>query len=309
MENRSGETNNPQNSAENAFDYAAADITNELPRSDMLQHPAGEPFQSTFEEKNPKKLNFFNKIGRMNPQKRAVLLVRIFIIIAFSVLFAVYCVKNRANFEIDSLAVSAVSLAAFTAVLIAAVPQIIKVFSGDDAQLAPSGIEKANGKTFLKIVLAAFVLRAALTIFGMIVFYCLNPKFQGSLLNLWQTAWTKVNTDAPHYCSIAENWYASTGEDSLLIVFFPMLPLLMRGLNLLTHNSFVSAQIINTLASCSAAGVLYLTLRPLLGEKKARLAPFIWLMLPGSIFLNSGMTEPLFMLFTVLCFYALQKKK
>ena len=88
-----------------------------------------------------------------------------------------------------------------------------------------------------------------------------------------------------------------------------MLPLLMRGLNLLTHNSFVSAQIINTLASCSAAGVLYLTLRPLLGEKKARLAPFIWLMLPGSIFLNSGMTEPLFMLFTVLCFYALQKKK
>lgn len=32
-------------------------------------------------------------------------------------------------------------------------------------------------------------------------------------------------------------------------------------------------------------------------------------MLPGSIFLNSGMTEPLFMLFTVLCFYALQKKK
>lgn len=309
MENRSGETNNPQNSAENAFDYAAADITNELPRGDMLQDPAGEPFQSTFEEEKPKKLNFFNKIGRMNPQKRAVLLVRIFIAIAFSVLFAVYCVKNRANFEIDSLAVSAVSLAVFTAVLIAAVPQIIKVFSGDDAQLAPSGIEKANGKTFLKIVLAAFVLRAALTIFGMIVFYCLNPKFQGSLFNLWQTAWTKVNTDAPHYCSIAENWYASTGEDRLLIVFFPMLPLLMRGLNLLTHNSFVSAQIINTLASCSAAGVLYLTLRPLLGEKKARLAPFIWLLLPGSIFLNSGMTEPLFMLFTVLCFYALQKKK
>ena len=85
MENRSGETNNPQNSAENAFDYAAADITNELPRSDTLQDPAGEPFQSTFEEEKPKKLNFFNKIGRMDPQKRAVLLVRIFIVIAFSV--------------------------------------------------------------------------------------------------------------------------------------------------------------------------------------------------------------------------------
>lgn len=94
MENRSGETNNPQNSAENAFDYAAADITNELPRGDMLQDPAGEPFQSTFEEEKPKKLNFFNKIGRMNPQKRTVLLVRIFIVIAFSVLFAVYCVKT-----------------------------------------------------------------------------------------------------------------------------------------------------------------------------------------------------------------------
>lgn len=220
MENRSGETNNPQNSAENAFDYAAADITNEMPRGDMLQDPAGEPFQSTFEEEKPKKLNFFNKIGRMNPKKRAVLLVRIFIVIAFSALFAVYCVKNRANFEIDSLAVSTVSLAVFTAVLIAAVPQIIKVFSGDDAQLAPSGIEKANGKTFLKIVLAAFVLRAALTIFGMIVFYCLNPKFQGSLLNLWQTAWTKVNTDAPHYCSIAKTGMLQPAKTDCLSCFF-----------------------------------------------------------------------------------------
>ena len=63
MENRSGETNNTQNSAENAFDYTAADITNELPRGDMLQDPAGEPFQSTFEEEKPKKLNFFNKIA------------------------------------------------------------------------------------------------------------------------------------------------------------------------------------------------------------------------------------------------------
>lgn len=117
----------------------------------------------------------------------------------------------------------------------------------------------------------------------------------------------KVNTDAPHYCSIAENWYASTGEDRLLIVFFPMLPLLMRGLNLLTHNSFVSAQIINTLASCSAAGVLYLTLRPLLGEKGTPCA--LHLVDAARLdFLNSGMTEPLFMLFTVLCFYALQKR-
>ena len=82
----------------------------------------------------------------------------------------------------------------------------------------------------------------------------------------------------------------------------------MRGLNLLTHNSFVSAQIINTLASCSAAGVLYLTLRPLLGEKKARLAPFIWLMLPGSIFLNSGMTEPLFIFHRALLLCAAKKK-
>ncbi|HAY20105.1 MAG TPA: hypothetical protein DCY17_04850, partial [Clostridiales bacterium] len=237
MENRSGEANNTQNSAENAFDYAAADITNELPRSDMPRDPAGEPFQSHFEEEKPKKLSFFNKFRRMNPQNRAVLFVRIFIVIAFSALFAVYYAENSAKFEIDSLAVSAVSLAVFAAVFIAAVPQIIKVLSGDDAQLAPSGIEKANGKTFLKIVLAAFVLRAALTIFGMIVFYCLNPNFQGSLLDLWQTAWTKVNTDAPHYCNIAENWYVSTGEDRLLIVFFPMLPLLMRALNLLTHNS------------------------------------------------------------------------
>lgn len=98
MENRSGETNNLKIPPK-AFDYAAADITNELPRGDMLQDPAGEPFQSTFEEEKPKKLNFFNKIGRMNPQKRAVLLVRIFIVIAFSRAVAVYCVKNPCKFR------------------------------------------------------------------------------------------------------------------------------------------------------------------------------------------------------------------
>ena len=60
MENRSGETNNPQNSAENAFDYAAADITNELPRGDTRQ---ANRFNRRLKKKNRKSLTFSIKSG------------------------------------------------------------------------------------------------------------------------------------------------------------------------------------------------------------------------------------------------------
>ena len=88
----------------------------------------------------------------MNPQKRAGAFgAHIHHNCSFSsAVRCVLCPKTVANFEIDGLVVFGSVACRFTAVLIAAVPQIIKVFSGDDAQLAPSGIEKANRKTLPK---------------------------------------------------------------------------------------------------------------------------------------------------------------
>ena len=119
----------------------------------------------------------------------------------------------------------------------------------------------------------------------------------------------KSNTDARHYINIAENWYQKEGNDKLLIVFFPMLPVLIRGFNFITKDSYLSGQMINLIATVLGSGMVYLTLREVLGEKRSVASAFIALLVPGAIFFNSPMSEPLFLLFTFSAFFFMQRKR
>ncbi len=136
-----------------------------------------------------------------------------------------------------------------------------------------------------------------------------HPDFSGNLFELWETSWSKHNTDVPHYINIAEKLVCKRWERSPSDRFYPMLPLLMRILNPVFHNSFVSAQIINTIATCLASGTAYLTLYGILGKKRSVHAALLSLLLPGAIFLNSPMTEPLFHAVLFLCVLLFAKHK
>ena len=85
--------------------------------------------------------------------------------------------------------------------------------------------------------------------------------------------------------------------------------MLIRLVNSVTGNSFISAQLINTVATCLASGMTYLTLTPVLGGKRAKWGAIAAILMPGMIFMNSPMSEPLFMLFSVCCFFFIQKRQ
>lgn len=239
--------------------------------------------------------------------RRAVRIIRTVLICFAAALYVFYFITNLRAMSIGGGILSASLLALFTFAAYKAVPLVLKTLIGE--RLC-SFVPVPNARRdFSRIMLAALAIHIVTTILGMVLYRVFTPDFSGNLFELWETSWSKHNTDVPHYINIAENWYVNDGKDRLLIVFYPMLPLLMRMLNPVFHNSFVSAQIINTIATCLASGTAYLTLYGILGKKRSVHAALLSLLLPGAIFLNSPMTEPLFMLFCFCAFYCLQKHK
>lgn len=256
-------------------------------------------------------------IRRYSKSEKARIAASIAAAVVAAAVFAVYFAKNVGNYGAAELMLPLVSLAAFTAVLIAAMPRFVDTFcgSGEGCSFLLKGgpgdlyERKRVLKTFAAICLFALLLHILTFLLGVLLWSQSPVNSSASLRELIRSAWMKRNTDAGHYLNIAENWYVTEGNDKLLLVFFPMFPALIGRLNVLIHDSFISAMIINAVATSLTAGMTYLTLREGLGENRARAAAFIYLLLPGAIFMNSPMSEPLFMLFTVCGFWFLQKKR
>ena len=248
---------------------------------------------------------------KKDPIDVPVLAVRIAAVLAALGVFAVYAVSNIEKFKWYDFAMAFSALALFVLVFELSVPNILRTICGKDEPIVfEAGNRNKTAKRFLVIVLIALGLHVLTYVIGVLM-YTLVQK--GSLQNIpasyWKTAWMKSNTDAKHYINIAENGYQVDGDDKLLIVFFPMLPYCIRAFNLVFANSYVSATIINAIAVSLSAGMIYLTFLPLFGEKHSRAAAFIAILLPGAMFMNSPMTEPLFVLFSACGFYFIQKRR
>lgn len=244
-------------------------------------------------------------------RKIAVIVIRVFIILAALVGFAFYAIPNTGNYNLLEFALAAAALAGFTVVAVLCVPSVLEtLLNGEDTVLPDRKGKTERRRTFLIICAAALGLHLLTYFLGIAVYSLIKNsgriEFSSYIL---RNAWMKTNTDAHHYVNIAENGYLAEGNDRLLIVFFPMLPYLIRAFNFIFGDSYVSATVINAIAVPLTAGMTYLTLIPVLGSRQAKLSAFITMLLPGAIFMNSPMTEPLFMLFSVTGFYFLQRKR
>lgn len=242
------------------------------------------------------------------PKWKPIILITIIVLLLIYGLHIASYKKAIARYE---ELFSSICLIVFVIAGIAVIPNFVRTVSGRQyaAGIALGKRIKDNKDRFLQIMLIAFIIRVVSTFLGMFLYKQFNPEFSGSMYKLWREAWSKGNTDVNHYLYIAENWYVAKGNDRLLIVFFPMFPLLIRFFNLFIGNSFISAQIINTILTSLAAGMLYKLLKYTMEESKAYFSALIFLVLPGAIFMNSTMSEPLFVLLTCISLYFLQKKK
>ena len=247
--------------------------------------------------------------GSRNGKSLAVSIIRITAVTAAAVGFAFYSLDNAA---------SVFSLALFACIFILTAPKLVDILSGDsELNSYPRSASKRAWRNFLFICLGALALHIVTNLIGTLIFKKVDSYYSSkSFFEIWRASWMKGNTDAGHYISIAENWYLKEGvsiqgyeKPHLLIVFLPMFPLFIRGFNLVFNNSFVSAQVINTLATSLASGMVYMTFLPVIGNSKSKVGAFVSILLPGMIFMNSPMSEPLFLLFTVCAFFFMQRKQ
>ncbi len=122
--------------------------------------------------------------------------------------------------------------------------------------------------------------------------------FSNSLLAIWQ------RFDANWYLAIAERGYGSVpGDDH----FPPLFPLLIRILQSIVGNVFLAGLLVSHAATLVALKLLY-DLFSQWGEQAiAKRALIFFVLYPTFFFSFSAYSEPVFLVFTLLAFQAMQK--
>jgi len=151
-----------------------------------------------------------------------------------------------------------------------------------------------------------------LTLFRLLLFvlaYALSlveKQYTGGMLDSLGI-WNQLGTDSQHYLNIAQNGYVNTGDDRLLIVFFPLYPLLIRGVHFIIDNYLVSGLVVSNLCWVFAAYLLY-ELALMDTDKKGALRALKYLcILPASFLFSAPLSDSLFLLLSVACVYAVRK--
>jgi hypothetical protein len=163
---------------------------------------------------------------------------------------------------------------------------------------------KKNLKLFFSISMITLLSRVIIFLLVFIWNYFNQGNPQGffeSFEKLW------VKWDSPHYILLAENWYASEGDASRYIVFYPLYPLLMSIFNFFTKNSVISGVIISNICTCFASYYLYKLVDMEFDDKTAFKAVKYMLIFPFSFFFGIVYTESLFIMLSIMCFYYLRK--
>jgi hypothetical protein len=121
--------------------------------------------------------------------------------------------------------------------------------------------------------------------------------------------WTRW--DAHHYINLAENGYAGAVEDGnhLFLVFYPLLPWVLRTMHLVIDDYRLCGIILNLI--CFSIGNLYFYLlaKDTFGEKAGKNAVLFLAIFPFGFFFGSVMTESLFLMLSAMFLYYLRKHK
>jgi Gpi18-like mannosyltransferase len=121
-----------------------------------------------------------------------------------------------------------------------------------------------------------------------------------SLSAIWRS-WDRWDT--LRYLTLAQNGYPA--QYSSNVAFFPLFPLLIRGLSYLMPDQLTSGLLIARVAALVLLIVLYQFVKEEFGEKVSWYTLICLLVFPASTFLWAAYPESLFLCLTVLSFYAM----
>ena len=115
--------------------------------------------------------------------------------------------------------------------------------------------------------------------------------------------------DTRHYLHIAEHWYPREGSEVVILVFYPMFPLLIKLVNYLVGDYFLSGMLVSNVCFLLSLFLLY---RLALLEFASRTIAFhscaLMLVFPISYFTSIAYTEGTFLLFSIACFYCIRRE-
>ncbi len=115
--------------------------------------------------------------------------------------------------------------------------------------------------------------------------------------------------DSPHYIDIAKNGYVNQGEQRLLIVFFPLYPLLIRLSTFSLDYINLSALIVSNVSSIFAAVYLFKLAQFEFNDDVAKKAVLFLSIFPTAYFLSAIYTEGLFFALVIASFYYARTEK
>ncbi len=115
--------------------------------------------------------------------------------------------------------------------------------------------------------------------------------------------------DAIHYIKIAQNGYVSAGDDRLLLVFYPLYPLLVAIFDFVLRDTVLSAFIVSGIATVVLAIVMRELVRLDYPERVAQSAVIFLFIFPTSFVLHIPYTESLFLALAVSAFFAARKRR
>lgn len=160
-------------------------------------------------------------------------------------------------------------------------------------------------KVSIQIILMVIISRLFIFFLGYLSYALIHNEYIG-LFESISSLWNKW--DAPHFISIAQNGYASRGEERYFIVFFPLFPMLIRALALFVKDYTISGLIVSNICLCISSIYLYKLSVLDYSHKVSMRAVFLFLIFPMSFFCGIVYTESLFIALTIMSVYYMRKK-
>lgn len=150
------------------------------------------------------------------------------------------------------------------------------------------------------------VIKAAVLLFGALSFQVTNDERVRTLTRLL-SIWNRW--DGPQYLLIAQDGYASTGDQRLALAFFPLYPWLIRLTEIVVRDAVLSAFLISTVASVAAGVALARLLAIDYSRHLARRAVWFMFIFPTSYFLHIDYSESLFLALVLASFMAARRER
>lgn len=110
----------------------------------------------------------------------------------------------------------------------------------------------------------------------------------------WDTGW---------YLTIASRGYTSIWSTA----FFPLYPLVVRGMLFLVHDSLTAGLLVSNLADLVLLAVFYQLVREDFDQERAQRAVLYFALFPTAFFLLAAYSESLYLCLALLCFYHLRR--